>query len=91
MATLVNFYIKNSEGVKSYYTMRLSDETNQYTQNVAVWNSQTQEQRSNKVPKEFIGNGTVDWTDGKVTLVDRTQKKENSTEKNENPVEDLDF
>ena len=84
MATLVNFYIKNSEGVKSYYTMRLSDETNQYTQNVAVWNSQTQEQRKNKVAKEFVGNGTVDWTDGKVTLVDRPEKKEN-------PVAELDF
>lgn len=32
-----------------------------------MYKEQTKEQRDAKAPKEYIGNGKVFWTDGKIT------------------------
>ena len=51
---------------KKYYNLALSvnDQTNQYGQNVAVFDSQSEEERKAKKPKDYLGNGKVVWTDG---------------------------
>lgn len=92
MGAVINFSFKNSDGSYSKYTMGVNDETNKFGQNVAIWKKQTLEQRKDPdVKKEFVGNGTVDWTDGRIVKVVRQEQKENSTEENENPVAELDF
>jgi hypothetical protein len=49
-------------------TISVNDEANKYRQNVSATIAQTKEQRDAKVPKVYLGNGGVFWTDGKVTL-----------------------
>lgn len=65
---------KGDKGVS--ITVSLSDETNQYGQNVSGYVSQTKEQREAKANKYYVGNGKVFWTDGKVTVA---AKKEQGT------------
>jgi hypothetical protein len=52
-------------------TVYVNDETNTYGQNASVAMEQTKEQREAKEPKEYIGNGKVVWTDGKVAKAER--------------------
>jgi hypothetical protein len=44
----------------------VSDEPNQYGQNVSVFLSQTKEEREAKKAKVYLGNGTTFWKDGEV-------------------------
>ena len=37
--------------------------------------SQTKEERDAKMPKNYLGNGKVVWTDGTVTLAEREEEK----------------
>jgi hypothetical protein len=57
-------------------TISISDEPNQYNQNVSSFVSQTKEQREAKANKFYIGNGRVVWTDGKIVKVDYQPKPE---------------
>ena len=76
MATLINAYVtkaklqqlleKADKGVS--FTIAVNDEVNQYNQNVILYLSQTKEQREAKEPKTYFGNGSVVWTDNKVTV-----------------------
>lgn len=85
MGALINFSFKNSDGSYSNYTMGVNDETNQYGQNVAVWKRQTKEQQDDpNVKREYVGNGTVNWTNGTIVKAVRQEQKEN-------PVAELDF
>ena len=72
MSALINLSIKGKDGYKNY-TISISDETNQYGQNVTMYEQQSKEERENKVPKKYIGNGNVVWNDGKIT---NAEKKE---------------
>ena len=54
----------------------LRDETNIYGQNASVVMSQSKDQRDQKQPKEYIGNGKVVWTDGKISTAEKVQKDE---------------
>lgn len=78
MASLINLSIKGKDGYKNY-TISISDETNQYGQNVVMYEQQSKEERENKVPKKYIGNGNVIWNDGKITNADK--KEVNNTQK----------
>lgn len=78
MASLINLSIKGKDGYKNY-TISISDETNQYGQNVVMYEQQSKEDRENKVPKKYIGNGNVIWNDGKITNADK--KEVNNTQK----------
>jgi len=84
MGALINFSFKNPDGSYENYTMSVNDETNQYGQNVSVFKRQTKEQRDAKEKRDYVGNGTVAWTDGKVVVAERK-------EATENPVAELDF
>lgn len=78
MGLLAEFGIKQKDGSYKSYTISISDETNQYGQNVSVYESQTKEQREAKEKKTYIGNGKVFWTDGKVVVAKKetTQQQE---------------
>lgn len=57
---------KGEKGVS--LTVSISDESNQYGQNVSAYVSQTKEQREAKMNKFYTGNGKVFWTDGKIQV-----------------------
>jgi hypothetical protein len=79
MSTLINASIKASElkkidkkkiikGEKDSYipiTISINDES-RYGKNVSITIAQDQDERQNKAPKHYLGNGSVIWTDGKV-------------------------
>jgi hypothetical protein len=56
-------------------TMSVNDET-RYGNNASVMISQTQEEREAKKPRNYIGNGQVVWTDGKILKAQREEAKE---------------
>ena len=98
MATLVSVSldvtkITKSKIKKGQYldvTVSINDETNQYGQNVAVYESQSKEERESKNNKNFIGNGKVVWTqDGTITLAKKEEDKKE--EKKEETTQDLPF
>lgn len=49
-------------------TVVCNDEANQWGQNVSAFVSQTKEQKEAKAEKFYVANGSVVWTDGKVTV-----------------------
>ena len=68
-------FIKGKDGAVYYnFTISVQDET-RYGNNVAFMDSQTKEEREAKMPKTYLGNGKVLWTDGKVTLAEREEEK----------------
>ncbi len=68
-------FIKGKDGAVYYnFTVSVQDET-RYGNNVAFMDSQTKEERDAKMPKNYLGNGKVVWTDGKVTLAEREEEK----------------
>ena len=66
MATLISLGIKGKDGKYTNVTVRLGDELDEYGNNVSAWIEQTKEQRDAKEKRNYIGNGKVVWTDGKV-------------------------
>ena len=74
-------FVKGKKGVYYNFTISVNDETNQFGQNVAAFDSQTKEEREAKKPKQYIGNGKVVWTDGKSTKAEQeVQEKENNVD-----------
>ena len=53
-----------------------------------MYEQQSKEERENKVPKKYIGNGSVVWNDGKITNAEK--KEVNNTPKVEEK-DDLPF
>lgn len=72
-------------------TIGLNDEVNQWDQNVSAWVSQTKEQRDEKKPKFYVGNGATVWTDGKITVFKKTEKQKASSTESDNDDDDLPF
>lgn len=79
MSTLINLSIKGKDGYKNY-TISVSDETNQYGQNVVMYEAQTKEEREAKQPKKYIGNGSVVWTDGTIKVAEKKDKPQETKE-----------
>lgn len=68
-------FIKGKDGAVYYnFTISVQNET-RYGNNVAFMDSQTKEERDAKMPKNYLGNGKVVWTDGTVTLAEREEEK----------------
>lgn len=65
LETILKALEKNNEtGIN--ITVSISDESNEWGNNVSVFKSQTKEQRDQKNNKFYIGNGRVFWTNGKI-------------------------
>jgi len=78
MSSLINFSIKNAQGGYDKYTMSLNDKQDDYGNNASIFIQQSKEDREAKVKKNFVGNGKVAWTDGKIIkaeFVERTEAK----------------
>ena len=76
-------FIKGKNG-KVYYdfTLAINDES-RYGNNVSAFDSQTQEEREAKKPKQYLGNGKVFWTDGNIV---RAEKDEAAAQPKAAPV-----
>ena len=89
MSTLINLSIDVtkvtkealSKGKYLNLTIAISDEVNQYGQNVAAWEAQTSEERKEKVERNYVGNGKVVFTEGLVSAVPVEEKKKPATKK----------
>lgn len=62
------------------FTVAVNDETNDWGKNVSVYHSQSKEQRDNKEQRQYVGNGKVVWTDGKVVVADRQEEPATANE-----------
>ena len=72
-------FVQGKKGVYYNFTLSVNDETNQFGQNVAVYDSQTKEERDAKKDKVYIGNGQVVWTDGSCVAVEREKGEAQKT------------
>lgn len=57
------------EGKKGKYlqlTVAVNDELDDYGNNASAFEGQSKEERDAKTPKNYLGNGSVVWTDGSV-------------------------
>ena len=75
MSALGTISIKTKDGVYKNYTLSINDDTNEYGQNIKMYDEQTKEQREAKAPKNYIGNGRIFWTDGKITKAEKVEKE----------------
>ena len=50
---------KGAKGTYLAVTISLNDETDQYGNNVSMWEEQTKEERDAKTDRVFLGNGKV--------------------------------
>ena len=62
---------KEGEGVK--ITISLSDQPNNFGQNVSAYVAQTKEQRDAKKPLFYVGNGKTFWSKGETPVPQREQ------------------
>ena len=65
---------KEGEGVK--LTVSLSDQPNNYGQNVSVYVAQTKEQRDAKTPLFYVANGKTFWSKGETPVPQREDPKQ---------------
>ncbi len=88
MSALGTVSIKTKEGVYKNYTLSINDDTNEYGQNITMYEEQTKEQREAKVKRVYIGNGKIFWTDGKINAAERVERE---TVSSNNSDSDLPF
>ena len=62
---------KEGEGVK--LTISLSDQPNNFGQNVSVYVAQINEERAAKKPLFYVGNGKTFWSKGETPVPQREQ------------------
>lgn len=73
-------FIQGKKGTYYNFTVSVNDDTNQFGQNVSVYDSQTKEEREAKKSKTYIGNGRVVWSDGSMVVAEREQSTETQKE-----------
>jgi hypothetical protein len=63
-------FVMGKDGAVYYNcTLGINDDANQWGQNVSLTDSQTKEERDAKKSKNYLGNGSVVWTDGNIKAV----------------------
>jgi hypothetical protein len=69
-------FIKGKDGAVYYnLTVSIQDES-RFGNNVAIFDSQTKEEREAKKARNYLGNGRVLWTDGNVVLAEKEPEDE---------------
>jgi hypothetical protein len=91
MSSLFSFGIKQKDGTYKNYTGSINDKTDQYGNNVSIFESQTKEERDAKAKKNYIANGKVVWTDGVIQVAEKKATTFSSNAKAEHPLDDLPF
>lgn len=78
MATLltvrINFGTKEKPDYKPI-TLRISDQLDQFGNQVQAWHEQSDREQKEKAPRIFVGNGRVTWTDGKIQTAQSIKKE----------------
>jgi len=65
-------FVQGKDGAVYYnFTVSVNDDSNQWGQNVSAIDSQTKEEREAKKTKNYLGNGTVVWTDGSIKTAEK--------------------
>ena len=72
-------FFKGKKGVYYEFTISIFDEPNQFNQNVAITDSQTQEEREAKKPTNYLGNGKVVWTNNILNKIENTETPKKET------------
>ena len=80
MASLISLGLKGKNGKYTNITINISDDTNEYGNNVSAWIEQTEEERKNKSPRNYIGNGKVYWHNGTILKAGESQESEELAE-----------
>lgn len=88
MSTIISVGINKNKitfNEKGYanVTVFINDDTNDYGQNVSMAMEQTKEEREAKTPKNYVGNGRVVWTDGKIEAAERRDQGVTSAEQSQ--------
>ena len=78
MGALLSFGIKQPNGSWKNYTASINDTTDQFGNNVSIYESQTKEEREVKAKKVYLTNGKVVWTDGKINVAEKKEVKQQS-------------
>jgi hypothetical protein len=65
---------KQAKGVD--LTISISNEQNNYGQNLSVFVSQSKEDRESGKKKYYVGNGKVFWTDGTVKVAEKVEQNQ---------------
>jgi hypothetical protein len=68
-------FVQGKKGTYYNFTISVNDDTNQFGQNVSLFDSQTKEEREAKKAKTYIGNGSVIWTNGTSVVAERQEKE----------------
>jgi hypothetical protein len=80
MSTIIAFGIKQADGSWKNYTASVNDTTDKFGNNVSVYETQTKEEREAKVPKKYLTNGKVVWTDGKISVAAKKEAVDASSD-----------
>jgi len=67
---------KGEKGIE--LTISISDEVNEYDQNLSSFVAQTKEQREAKKTRFYVGNGRTFWTDGTIQVPKKKEETHNA-------------
>jgi hypothetical protein len=68
---------KQEKGFK--FSVSISEQSNQFGQNVSFFAEQTKEQREAKQPKYYFGNAKVFWTDGVIKVAEKQEQAQQAS------------
>ena len=74
MGALATISLKQSDGSYMKLTISISDTTDKFGNNISIYEEQTKEQRDAKTPKSYVGNGSIFWCDGKISVAEKKAK-----------------
>lgn len=75
MSALISISVKQNDSTFKKYTISISDNSDQYGNNVSMYEEQTKEERELKTTKKYFGNGKVFWNDGKIINAIKKEKE----------------
>jgi hypothetical protein len=75
MSALISISVKQNDSTFKKYTISISDTSDQYGNNVSMYEEQTKEERELKTTKKYFGNGKVFWNDGKIMNAIKKEKE----------------
>lgn len=70
---------KGKKGVYYNVTIAINDET-RFGNNVAIFDSETKEERESETKRNYTGNGSVIWTNGQIQVAESQNVTEEATE-----------
>ena len=72
-------------------TISIEEKTNEYGQNVSGWEAQSQDERKSKEPRNYLGNGKVVFTEGKVSVAEKKEETKKAVSVEDDNEGDLPF